>query len=93
MVDVPGTLHGVFAQVDVPVDQVEEAEAHGEEDAGILVNRAGASQLWDLRKSRALLEENGQWRGFSWFTAAHRVVSPLQAFLSAAVQLVGEDQK
>lgn len=48
---VPGGLHGVLCQVDVPVDEVEEAEGQGEEDAGVLVDGAGAGQLWDLRKS------------------------------------------
>lgn len=48
---VPGPLHGVLGQVDVPVDEVEEGEGQGEEDPGVHVDGAGAGQLWDLRKS------------------------------------------
>lgn len=51
MTSVPGTLHGVLGHVDVPVDEVEEAEGQGKEDAGVLVDGACAGQLWDLRKS------------------------------------------
>lgn len=47
----PCLLHGVFGEVDTPVDEVEEGEGQREEDAGIHVNRAGAGQLWDWRKS------------------------------------------
>lgn len=71
MTDVPGTLHGVLGQVDVPVDQVEEGEGQGEEDAGIRVDGAGAGQLRDWRKCGALLEENWQRRRISWITATH----------------------
>lgn len=85
---VPGLLHGVFAQVVEPVDEVEEGEGQGEEDAWPLVDGACASQLRDWRKSWALLEENGHGRTISWLTATHRVVSPLQAFLTA-VRLSG----
>lgn len=85
----PGGLHGVLGQVDVPVDQVEEGEGQGEEDAGVRVDGAGAGQLWDLRERGALLEEYGHRWSISRLTAAHRVVSPLQAFLGAAVHLVG----
>lgn len=68
---VPGTLHGVLDQVDVPVDEVEEGEGQGKEDTGVRVDGAGAGQLRDLRKSRALLEEDRQWRSIFWLTAAH----------------------
>lgn len=51
MASVPGLLHGVFAKVVEPVDEVEEGEGQGEEDAGVRVNGAGTSQLWDLWKS------------------------------------------
>lgn len=51
MTYIPGILHGVLGQIDVPVDQVEEGEGQGEEDAGVLVDGAGAGQLRDLRKS------------------------------------------
>lgn len=48
---IPGILHGVLGQIDVPVDQVKEGKGQGEEDAGVLVDGAGAGQLRDLRKS------------------------------------------
>lgn len=40
----PGHLHGVLGEIDDPVDQVEGAEGKGEEDAGVFVDDAGASQ-------------------------------------------------
>lgn len=89
VIHVPGTLHRVLDQVDVPVDQVEESKGQREEDAGVLVDGAGAGQLWDLGKSRTLLEEDGQRRCFSRFAATHRVVSPFHASRGAAVQLLG----
>lgn len=52
---VPGSLHGVLSQVDVPVDQVEEAKGHWEKNAGILVDGASAGQLRYLGESWALL--------------------------------------
>lgn len=87
--DVPGSLHRVLDQVDVPVAQVEEGKGQREEDAGVLVDGAGAGQLWDLREGRALLEEDGQRRRLFDLAATHRVVPPLQAGLRAAVHLVG----
>lgn len=86
--DVPGTLHRVLDQVDVPVDKVEEGKGQRKEDAGVLVDGAGAGQLWDLRECRTLLEKDGQWRCLVYLTATNRVVSPLQADLLAAVHLV-----
>lgn len=86
--DVPGSLHRVLDQVDVPVAQVEEGKGQREEDAGVLVDGAGAGQLRDLREGRALLEEDGQRRRLFALAAAHRVVPPLQAGLRAAVHLV-----
>lgn len=88
--NVPGTLHRVLDQVGVPVGQVEEGKGQREEDAGVLVDGAGAGQLWDLRERRALLEEDGQRRRFFYLAATHRVVPPLQASIRAAVHLVGE---
>lgn len=48
--DVPGFLHGLLRQVNVPVGQVEEGKGHWEENAGVFVDRAGAGQLRDRRK-------------------------------------------
>lgn len=90
--NVPGILHRVLDQVDVPVGQVEEGKGQREEDAGVLVDGAGAGQLWDLRERRALLEEDGHRRRFFYLAATHRVVPPLQAGLRAAVHLVGGGQ-
>lgn len=48
----PGFLHGVPGHVVAPVDQVEGPEGEGEEDAGVLVDGAGAGQChvgWDGR--------------------------------------------
>lgn len=47
---VPGFLHGLLGQVDIPVDYVEESKGQGEENPGILVDGTGAGQLRDLRK-------------------------------------------
>lgn len=86
--NIPGTLHRVLDQVDVPVGQVEESKGQWKEDAGVLVDGAGAGQLWYLRERRTLLEEDGQrWR-LVYLAATHRVVSPLQAGLLAAVHLM-----
>lgn len=85
--NVPGFFHGLLGQVNVPVGQVEEGEGHREENAGVLVDGAGAGQLRDGRKCRALLQEDGQRRRVSRFAARHRVVPPLQAFHNAAVHL------
>lgn len=88
---VPGFLHGLLGQVNVPVGQVEEREGHWEENAGVFVDGAGAGQARDRRKRRALLEENRQLRGISWVTARDGVVPPLHAFQSAAVHLKTTD--
>lgn len=48
--DVPGFLHGLLGQVNVPVGQVEEGKGHREENAGVFVDGAGAGQLRDRRK-------------------------------------------
>lgn len=40
----PRFLHSVLAEVDVPVDDVEEGECKWEEHASILVDDTGASQ-------------------------------------------------
>lgn len=40
----PGRFHCVLGEIDDPVDQVESAKGEREEDAGVLVNNAGASQ-------------------------------------------------
>lgn len=79
------TWRGVLGQVDVPVNQVEESKGQREEDAGVDVDPARPCQLRELRNSRTLLEENEQVR----HVVAHGVVPPLQAFLKAAVHLVG----
>lgn len=86
--NVPCTLHRVLDQVDVPVGKVEKGKGQRKEDAGVLVDGAGAGQLWDLRERRTLLEEDGQWRCLVYLAATHRVVSPLQAGRLAAVHLV-----
>lgn len=93
VIHVPGTLHCVLDQVDVPVDQVEERKGQREEDAGVLVDGAGAGQLWDWGESRTLLEEDGQRWCFSRLAATHRVVSSLHAYRGAAVQLVGGGER
>lgn len=69
--DVPGTLHRVLHQVDVPVGEVEEGKGQRKEDAGVLVDGAGAGQLWDLRERRTLLEEDGQWWRLVYLAATH----------------------
>lgn len=79
------TWCGVLGQVGVPINQVEEGKGQREEDAGVDVDPARSGQLRELRNSRTLLEEDGQVR----HAVAHRVVPPLQAFLKAAVRLVG----
>lgn len=46
----PRFLHGILAEVDVPVDDVEEGECEWEEHTSVLVNKTGASQCdvgWD----------------------------------------------
>lgn len=53
----PGRLHSVFGEIDDPVDQVESAKGERKEDAGVLVNDAGASQYIVGRNSWALLQE------------------------------------
>lgn len=50
MTYVPGFLHGLLGQVDIPVDYVEESKGQGKENPGILVDGTGASQLRVLRK-------------------------------------------
>lgn len=53
----PGHLHRVLGEIDDPVDQVEGAERKGEEDAGVFVDDAGASQDVVGRYGWALLQE------------------------------------
>lgn len=53
----PGLFHGVLAEVDEPVDEVEDPEGQREEDAGVFVYGTGACQHhvgWD---GRALKED------------------------------------
>lgn len=44
MICSPGRLHSVLGEIDDPVDQVKSAKGERKEDAGVLVNDAGASQ-------------------------------------------------
>lgn len=55
----PGLFHGVLAEVDVPVDEVEDPKGQREEDAGVCVYGTGASQHhvgWEVRAR----EEDGR---------------------------------
>ncbi len=55
----PGLLHGVLAEVDAPVDEVEDPEGQREEHAGVFVYGAGACQHhvgWHVRAR----EEDGR---------------------------------
>ena len=83
----PGLLHGVLGQVHGPVDDVEEGEGEGEEDAGVLVDGAGPGQLGVGRHRRALLEEDGHGVALA---GGHGEVPPLQG-PPEAIRLGGKE--
>lgn len=89
MICSPGRLHGVLGEIDNPVDQVEGAKGEWEEDAGVLVDDAGAGQDVVVRDGRALLQEGlgADWwvgEGLGGALEERRRIHPLLQHATAA---------